>query len=346
MKTGTKVRDALQLCPGIALRPSRHRLYVRFNLAIADILDRYAELDKIRSVDEFQLILSGEARELDGAVALVKLLKAKVAEEIGPCLRFSAGIGPNALLAKIAGKLQKPDGCSWLSARNMPGALAHLQLDDLPGISGSMKDRLIRAGIHTIPELYDLDPRHARAIWNSVEGERFVRGLQGMVMAQQPSVRGGFGNSKILAPEFRAPREAYMVSRWLVEKVAERLRREGRTASQFSLQISVMDGPGFAQTIKCAPSQDTTGFLRVNQALWRAAWPRIRGRRLMSVGVYLGGVDFLKNRTGDLLRSLGPAEQTQHEKLAAAADCLNQRYGAGTVTFGVNTPHPGFFDRG
>ncbi|MFB9223635.1 DNA polymerase Y family protein [Paracoccus cavernae] len=84
VKTGTRVTDARRLCPGIIFRPSRHRLYVRYNLAVADVLDRYAELTHIRSVDEFQLALSGEAQTLDGARALVARLKAAVADEVGP----------------------------------------------------------------------------------------------------------------------------------------------------------------------------------------------------------------------------------------------------------------------
>ena len=83
VKTGTSVRDARRLCPGITFLPSRHRLYVRFNLAVADVLDRHAELTHIRSVDEFQLALSGEARSLAGAVDLVARLKAAVAAEVG-----------------------------------------------------------------------------------------------------------------------------------------------------------------------------------------------------------------------------------------------------------------------
>ena len=67
---------------------------------------------------------------LDGAAQLVRHLKAAVAAEVGDCLRFSAGIGPNHLLAKIAGKLQKPDGFRWLAPENMPEAIAHLALDD------------------------------------------------------------------------------------------------------------------------------------------------------------------------------------------------------------------------
>ncbi len=346
VKTGTSVREARKLCPDIQFRPSRHRLYVRYNLRVAEILDRFCELDKIRSVDEFQLILSGKATTLDGARDLVRSMKRAVAQELGECLRFSAGIGPNHLLAKIAGKLQKPDGFRWLDETNMPDALAHLALDDLPGISSAMSARLAAAGISDIPALVALDPRHARKIWNSVEGERFVRMLQGMDIPLVSTQRGGFGNSKVLAPEFRTPQAAYQVSRWLVEKAAARLRQEGRTAARFSVQISVADQPGWSRSIKTAPRQDSLGFLRMNRALWRAAWPAIRERTIMSVGVGLTDIGMLDARSGDLLTGLAGGKRSPEERASAAVDALNARFGDGTVKFGTNSPHPGFFERG
>ncbi|WP_287883710.1 UMUC-like DNA-repair protein [Paracoccus sp. (in: a-proteobacteria)] len=346
VKTGTSVPDARRLCPGIVFLPSRHRLYVRFNLRVAAVLDRYAELERIRSVDEFQIVLSGEATELDGARALVARLKAAVAAEVGECLRFSAGIGPNHLLAKIAGKLEKPNGCQWLSRENMPDRIAHLALDDLPGISRSMRVRLERAGVYDMVSLCRLDPRHARAIWRSVEGERFVRALQGEPIPLVKTRRGGFGNSKVLAPEFRAPAEAYLVSRWLLEKASARLRRDGRVAGSFSLHLSPLGRYPWARSMRCAPTQDTLEFMRMNRALWRRAWPEIRGTQLLSIGVHLGDVDHLNSRTGDLLLPVAPAERTLGERASAAADFINQRFGPGTIQFGINRPHPGFFERG
>lgn len=346
VKTGTSVPDARRLCPGIVFLPSRHRLYVRFNLRVAAVLDRYAELERIRSVDEFQIVLSGDATELDGARALVARLKAAVAAEVGECLRFSAGIGPNHLLAKIAGKLEKPNGCQHLGRDNMPDRIAHLTLDDLPGISRSMRARLERAGVRDVVSLCRLDPRHARAIWRSVEGERFVRALQGEPIPLVKTRRGGFGNSKVLAPEFRAPAEAYLVSRWLLEKASARLRRDGRVAGSFSLHLSPLGRYPWARSMRCAPTQDTLEFMRMNRALWRQAWPEIRGTQLLSIGVHLGDVDHLNSRTGDLLLPVAPAERTLGERASAAADFINQRFGPGTIQFGINRPHPGFFERG
>jgi DNA polymerase-4 len=51
------------MCPGIVFRPSRHRLYVRANQKIADVLDELGELERIRSIDEFQVALGGTPAE-------------------------------------------------------------------------------------------------------------------------------------------------------------------------------------------------------------------------------------------------------------------------------------------
>lgn len=346
VKTGTRVRDAKRLCPGIVFLPSRHRMYVRYNLQIAAVLDRMAELDRIRSVDEFQLCLSGPAQTLSGAANLVRRMKQAVAAEVGPCLRFSAGIGPNQLLAKIAGKLEKPDGFQWLSPSNMPGAIAHLAIDDLPGISRAMKLKLFRAGVYDTTALYALDPRHARMIWHSVEGERFVRALQALDVPVLPTERSGYGNSKVLSPEFRAPTAAYYVGRWLTEKACRRLRRDNRVAGVFSLSMSCFPDGRWSRKVKTAPSQDTANFLRIHRQLWREAWGYARPRKILSLSVNLSSVSYLNDRTGDLLLPLAPGVKTRGERVAAVVDMLNARFGAETVRYGINKPHPGFFERG
>lgn len=58
------------------------------------------------------------------------------------------------------GKLEKPDGLQWLGPENLPERIAHLQLDDLPGISRGIKNKLNKAMIWDIPSLYALNPKH------------------------------------------------------------------------------------------------------------------------------------------------------------------------------------------
>lgn len=364
VRTGTLARDAVVMCPAIVLLPSRHRLYVRVNTAIAAVIDRIAELERIRSVDEFQVALGGETAVLQKSLALAREIKATIAAEIGSELRLSAGIGPNPLLAKIAGKLVKPDGLSWLAPENLPNRIAHLALDDLPGIAHGILGRLRAAGVLDIPSLYALDPRHARAIWRSVEGERFVRCLQGLVAdgdsANPPTHRAGFGNGKVLNPERRRPDQARLVLRWLTERAAARLRRAGYCAAEVSLTAFILrpeddrfcawgrssEAMRWCRTRRLHPSQETAAFLGAVDILWAELVATAQPRLLLSIGVHLAGLVLLAERNGDLLLPTAPGERTRGERLSRAIDDLNHRFGDRTVTYGVSVPHPGFYDRG
>ncbi len=345
VKVGTRVYDAKRMCPGIVFRQSRHRLYVRVNQKIAAVLDEIGELERIRSIDEFQVALGGTTGELEGAMDLARRMKVAIRERVGSELRCSIGIGPNQLLAKIAGKLQKPDGLQWLSPENMPDRLSHLQLDDLPGISRGIKTKLNKAMIWDIPSLYALDPRHARLIWHSVEGERFVRALQGEDIPLGETQRNGYGNSKVLAPKYRRPDQARLVGRWLTEKATERMRRDDFCAQRFTLHIRIMPKGGWAKSQTLNASQDTQIMLNIFENLWRKMMrnqPRIIG----SVSVQLSDVLPLSQRSGELFLPLEPAAQNRSEKLSAVVDRINHRYKSRVITFGRQQDHPGFFENG
>ncbi len=342
---GTRVYEAKRLCAGIVFRPSRHRLYVRINQKIAETIDELAELEHIRSIDEFQVALGGPTSTHDGALALGRQLKAAICEQVGSELRCSIGIGPNHLLAKIAGKLEKPDGLQWLSADNMPKRIAHLKMDDLPGISRGIRRRLQRAMIWNVSALYDLDPRHARKIWNSVEGERFIRALQGADIPLLATKRNGYGNSKVLAPAYRPPEKALLVGRWLTEKSAERMRRDAYCARRFSLRAQFLPKGGWSGSRTVTATQDTRAILAIYMLLFAemmAQRPRVIG----SISVHLGNVLPLHLRSGELFLPLQAATQSRNEKLAAVVDHINQRYKSRVITYGDQQDHPGFFEKG
>jgi len=342
---GTRIYEAKQLCPGIVFRPSRHRLYARVNQKIAAVLDQMAELERVRSIDEFQIALGGSTAELDNALALARRMKLAIYDQVGSEMRCSIGIGPNQLLAKIAGKLEKPDGLSWLSPDNMPDRLAHLQIDDLPGISRGIRTRLNKAMIWDMRSLYALDPRHARLIWHSVEGERFIRALQGENIPLGETQRNGYGSSKVLAPEFRRPDKAKLVGRWLVEKATERMRRDEFCARRFSLYAHFMPEGGWSGAQSVMATQDTRVLLGIYSDLWEKLMQK-RPRLVSSVSVHLGNVLPLSQRSGELFLPLEAAKQSRNEKLSAVVDRINRRYKTRIITYGDQQDHPGFFEKG
>jgi len=150
VRTGTRVYDAKILCPSINFRQSRHKLYAKYNRHISYLIDGIAELESVRSIDEFQVYLGGNNTSLHNAIDLSTKIKLLIKQNIGSQIRLSIGIGPNPLLAKIASKVQKPDGLQWLYKENMPERINHLSLDDLPGISRGIKRKLINSKIYLL----------------------------------------------------------------------------------------------------------------------------------------------------------------------------------------------------
>ena len=345
VKTGTRVYDARRLCPGITFRPARHHLYARINRKIATVIDDLAGLEAVRSIDEFQVALRGPFSERAAAMDCARLIKAAIREKVGSELRCSIGIGPNPLLAKISGKLEKPDGLAWLAPENMPDRIAHLKLGDLPGLSRGMTARLNHAAVWGIRELYALDPRHARQIWRSVEGERFVRALQGMGIPLPETRRSGYGNSKVLAPQDRTPEAARLVGRQLVEKAVERLRRDGWCARHFSLFLRFSGHRGWKAGRTCSASQDTRLFLSIFEGLWAAGLADAPGDVVL-VGVHLSNLIALSERSGDLFLHQAPGRKDHDERLSEAVDRLNRRYGRRIVTFGIHDRRAGSPEQG
>ena len=71
-----------------------------------------------------------------------------------------------------------------------------------------------------------------------------------------------------------------------------------------------------------------------------------RPQRISSIGIHLGGVQTLERRSGEMLLPLDAGKANASEKLGSIMDNINGRFGIGTVKYGVNKPHLGFFDKG
>ncbi len=103
---------------------------------------------------------------------------------------------------------------------------------------------------------------------------------------------------------------------------------------------------GWKGSLKTHPTQDTLVFLNLNKYLWRQMYNGQRPYRIASIGIHLGNVQKLTIRSGEMLLPLDYGQANGREKLGNVIDNLNKRFGAGTVKYGINKPHLGFFDKG
>jgi len=236
--TGTLVRDARRLCPGIQIRVARPERYVYWHHRLIEAIDRAIPIARVGSIDEVACELVGRQRQRAMAEAIAAQVKHEVSLAApGGAIRCSIGIAPNDFLAKTASDMRKPDGLTVIEQAELPQALHGLTLRDLCGIGASMEARLHEAGISTVEELTAADKHRLRHVWGGIEGERMWGLLRGAWLPVAATVRGSIGHSHVLGPELRNAVGARAVLKKLLVKAAMRMRREEMLGGALAVRI-------------------------------------------------------------------------------------------------------------
>jgi len=340
--TGTRIFEAKRLCPGLTLVPARHDLYVDYHHRVVAEVERHLPVTQIASIDEVACRLLGAERERVNATALAAAIKRGILENVGECLHCSIGLAPNRFLAKVATKLEKPNGLVALESNELPGRLFDLELLDLPGIGANIARRLSRANILTVSALWSSSPKQVRRIWGGIGGERFWYALHGLEIPESKTARRSIGHSHVLGPGLRPPPRAHVVARRLLVKAASRLRRLDLTASAVGLAVRLKSGRRWKGTLRIPRARDNFTFLGALDRLWQEMLVQAGAVPVTRVSVVLINLLAEAEVTPDLLdagTASGSTFREQWERLSIAMDLLNRRYGRDTVVIG-SLPEP------
>ena len=329
VKTGTLVRDARRMCPGLICVEARPELYIRTHHQILAAIDTATPIQAVLSIDEVVCRLSGKECEPAGAVRLGEQIKAAIYSRVGAHLRCSVGIAPNHTLAKLASDMQKPDGLTVIQTHELPQRLHGLTLRDFPGIGSRMEARLRRAGVQTVEQLCQLPKSDLARIWQSpLLGGMWWERLRGGDVVEPPTHRHSVGHSHVLPPEARQDRPARAVVMRLVHRAAARLRHLGYHAQLLTMNVGFQGAAhGWAGAKKVLPTDDTLAFLQAARDLWEDK-PRVPPG-ILKVGITL--CDLVPRAQSPLF--LYEADRKRSE-LAHAMDEINRRLGNNAVYFG------------
>jgi DNA polymerase IV len=330
--TGTLVREAKRICPAVIPVQARHRLYTEYHERMLTAVDTCVPVEKVMSIDEVACRLMGDQRQVPVARALAMKLKQALREKVGECLTCSIGIAPNVFLGKVGSDLQKPDGLVVITKENLPEVLLRLELQDIYGIGKRMAQRLHRAGIVTVAELWRASPFQLRRVWGGINGLLFHQMLHG-VDIQPPSSRfsKSIGHQHVLEPELRTRKGAHDFARHLLTKAAERLRRGDYYCRRLGAHLSwIGDLGGWWEETDFHETQDTGFPLARLDELWR----RVPRTKPLSVGVVL--LDLVP--AGQHQPDLFEAADRRRQKLSPLIDRINTRYGRSAIGFGLLPP--------
>jgi DNA polymerase IV len=357
VKTGTQVGEAKKLCPGIILIAGDHADYAKYSHAISDAVELACPVAHNPSIDEMVCQLMGREQEPPRARKIALAIKESIYKNVGVALRCSIGMAPNRYLAKIASDMQKPDGLIGLLPSQLPRAIAHLELRDLPGVGARTEIRLNKKGITTMEQLLALDHREMGKLFDSVWGNRMYHWLRGAQTedasgnnVSQPDVQKSLGHSHVLAPEHRTPEGSWSVAHKLLHKAAMRLRMEhfytGSLAVTIRYQLtreqaeahathgkvkrhySGIKNSGWGMEARFRDCQDTLTLLEILRSLWSQRPQGPEFQKPFFVGITLRNLIPEDEHQAELF-----ADPSNRADLSATMDKLNLKYGHTTLHF-------------
>jgi DNA polymerase IV len=296
VKTGTSVRDARKLCPGIVLIHAQHEVYVHYHHLAVAAVDRIVPVRQVMSIDEMECELPTRWRTREKAIEIAAAVKKEILSTVGDQLHTSIGVAPNTLLGKLASDMQKPNGLVILEAKDLPHALFHLKLQDITGIGHSMLARLNHGGIHSVEQLYAAPRDVLHTVWGGMMGDEMYDKLRGVWYAPRETVARSLGHSHVLPPELRSPAGAFGVLNRLTQKAAMRLRKQGFYAMAMSVSVrtdhryrtNAPETHGGHRDTRFGETQNTQFFLHTLDALWRSGLCNLQHPK--AVGMVLHGL--------------------------------------------------------
>ncbi len=324
VRTGTSIRDARRMCPGIVFVKADHRKYVRYHKRIVDTVEAHLPVKKVLSIDEMACELMGRECNEDFVRAKAVELKGAIAE-ISPALTCSIGVAPNRYLAKVASDMQKPDGLTILHQHELIARLARLEPRDFPGIGPRMEERFHERGCFTATHLFSLSEREMASIWGGVVGERFFHLIRGQNLPEEEHERSSISHSKVLPPDARSLEAAWPVAVRLLTKACVRLRSERLYAKDLWLSMKFLDrDPAkrkWHHRAKCFETRDSLHLIEQLEKMWR----EVPQRAILRVGIALSGL------VPEQQHQMSLFEDHKREALMSALDAVNGKFRDGTM---------------
>ncbi|MEO8666093.1 MAG: DNA polymerase IV [Ignavibacteria bacterium] len=156
------VRTAMALSKALLLVPEgnfiRHTkgLYPDYSKRVREIMNKYTPLIQPLSIDEAFLDITGVLHSYNNDHML---LAKKIKDEIKNTLKItcSIGIATNKICAKIASKMNKPDGITVVPFLKEKEFLSVLPVEKIPGVGKSAQAKLKRYGIELISDILKFD---------------------------------------------------------------------------------------------------------------------------------------------------------------------------------------------
>jgi DNA polymerase-4 len=323
IKTGMHIKRALALCPNfiaVVSRPHRYaEMSTRFLLALQDITPDI----EVFSIDEAFLDLTHCKYLYRYPKEVALRIKDLVFSVAG--VTCSVGISGDKSTAKFASKLNKPNGITIIPPWLARDTLAPYPVRLLCGVGNSIERFLEKYAVKTCGDMQYLPVSVLSSRYGNV-GRRIwlmAQGLDNEPLNLSSKQAQSMSSSKIIPPNTKdvSLLDSYLY--YCCDKVATRLRSAQLFAKRVRVLIHLEESVIAHQADYSQATQDERRFY----ATAKETLNQWRGQGVYKISVC---ADLLTNHA-HYQRDLFEEKESEHDRLNAIKDRLNQRFGDGTV---------------
>ncbi|MBN2722061.1 MAG: DNA polymerase IV [Campylobacterales bacterium] len=150
IKTGTALKDALIICPGLVVLPSDHLFYQELSQKLKSFLELKIPLLEQYSIDEFFGDLDGWIGDND-TLEFITGLRDEIMDRFD--LPITIGASKSKWIAKLITDKAKPFGVKVVNASDIDDFVDPIGIDEFPGIGRAVSKKLKSYYINTLGEL-------------------------------------------------------------------------------------------------------------------------------------------------------------------------------------------------
>jgi DNA polymerase-4 len=323
VKTGMRLKDAMQQCPGLIQRASRPEVYAAVSTAIMQALLAVTPDLEVFSVDEAVLDVT-RCQRLHGTPPRMGWMAKRIVYDTSG-LTCSVGVSGDKTTAKYASDLDKPDGLVVIPPWEARERLAEVPVTELCGIGEGVGAFLAEHGVFVCREMEKLPMSVLARRWGNI-GRRIWLMCWGEdpepVHTRVPAPKS-LGHGKVVPPGTRDREVLLTYLQHMAEKVTARLRQHHLEAQRFFIGLRTPAGWIGAKPRLSVPGQDGAALFRLCRFVLEQGW---HGEEVLQVQVTALDPRPCQYQ-GDLFER--PDEAREH--LHRVVDAINARFGEITI---------------
>ena len=270
VKTGSSIREALQINPNIIILPANYPLYLYFSQRMREIVLEHTDTIKPFGSDEMWCQLYGNRTQV---MKTVEDIRQAIWRQL--CLTVSVGVGDNLPYAKLGSDLAPNNGVFEAWNEDREKVVFPLPVSDLLYVGPATTKRFASRGIFTIGDLAKSCPDHVCDTLRCKTGKSLwvmANGLDTTTVASTESVDDvkSIGNSNTMPQDLQTDDDVRAAFYMLSESVSQRMREGGFQAT--TLEISIRDNELYSctrQTKLTRPTSLTAEMVPLAMDLFR-----------------------------------------------------------------------------